>query len=72
MGSTWAAFKINERTRVLLEESQQKAQALMAQEEELRQNMEELAATQEEMHRKEKEYLLIIERLRNQKNHLVE
>jgi len=72
MGSTWAAFKINQRTRVLLEESQQKAQALMAQEEELRQNMEELAATQEEMHRKEKEYLLIIERLRNQKNHLVE
>lgn len=72
MGTTWAGVQTNERTRLLLEASQQKAEELMAQEEELRQNMEELAATQEEMHRKEKEYLAIIEHLRNEKDNLVE
>lgn len=42
------------RTRKLLEESQMQREAVLAQEEEMRQNVEELQATQEEMERKEK------------------
>lgn len=42
------------RTRSLLEESQMQREAVLAQEEEMRQNVEELQATQEEMERKEK------------------
>jgi len=48
--------KVNERTRLLYEQSQQQTEEMRAQEEEMRQNMEELAATQEEMERKQKEY----------------
>jgi CHASE3 domain sensor protein/putative methionine-R-sulfoxide reductase with GAF domain len=48
--------KINERTSRLLKESQEQAEVLKAQEEELRQNMEELQATQESMRRRETEY----------------
>ncbi|MBC7920827.1 MAG: GAF domain-containing protein [Ferruginibacter sp.] len=55
--------RINERTARLLAETTQNAEALRAQEEELRQNLEELAATQEAMHRKEQEYLRRIEAL---------
>ena len=47
--------KINELTRVLLENSQQQTEEMRAQEEEMRQNMEELTATQEEMTRKNAE-----------------
>ena len=58
--------KISEKTRKLLEMSQQQAEEMRAQEEEMRQNMEELQATQEEMHRKEQEYLQRIESLETQ------
>jgi PAS domain S-box-containing protein len=47
--------KINESTRILLEQSQQQAEEMRAQEEEMRQNMEELQATQEQIHRKNEE-----------------
>ncbi len=47
--------KINETTKKLLDETQEKAEQMKAQEEELRQNMEELAATQEQMERRNKE-----------------
>lgn len=47
--------RINEKTKLLLEASQQQAEELRAQEEEMRQNMEELMATQEEMERKTNE-----------------
>ena len=67
LGETLAAFinvnRINERTKILLEESQQQAEEMKSQEEEMRQNMEELSATQEEMGRKEQEYLNQIEEL---------
>ncbi len=42
------------RTRLLLQESLMQREAVLAQEEEMRQNVEELQATQEEMERKEK------------------
>jgi hypothetical protein len=67
LASTLISVSDNDRTRLLLEESQQRAEEMRAQEEEMRQNMEELSATQEEMHRKEQEYLSLIESLKSQK-----
>jgi methyl-accepting chemotaxis protein len=63
IASAIAALKVNERTRRLLEESQQQAEELRAQEEEIRQNMEEMNATHEEIRRKEVTYLRRIEEL---------
>ncbi|MFP4506315.1 MAG: GAF domain-containing protein [Cyclobacteriaceae bacterium] len=63
IAATFSTARVNHKTRLLLEQSQQQAEELRAQEEEMRQNMEELAATQEEMSRKEKEYLMLIEEL---------
>lgn len=56
-------MRVNDRTRKLLEMTQQQAEEMRASEEEMRQNMEELSATQEEMNRKEKEYLERISQL---------
>ncbi len=53
--------KNSERTRRLLQASQEHAEMMRSQEEEMRQNMEELAATQEEMQRKEQEFIRQIE-----------
>ena len=55
IASSLNSGKINETTRKLLNETQEKAEQMKAQEEELRQNMEELAATQEQMERRNKE-----------------
>jgi methyl-accepting chemotaxis protein len=55
IASTIANAKTNERTKVLLEESQSMTEQMQAQEEEMRQNMEEMEATQEEMARAQSE-----------------
>src|SRR5690606_11262968 len=43
--------RVNDRTKKLLEESQQQSEEMRAQEEEMRQNMEEMQATQEQVQR---------------------
>ena len=63
MASSILFIKSAETSKKLLNESIQKTEQLLAQEEELRQNIEELEATQEEMQRKHKEI--------EQKNQLV-
>jgi hypothetical protein len=52
MASAMSTLRMQRRTHQLLEASQQQAEMLRAQEEEMRQNLEELHATQEEMRRK--------------------
>ena len=55
IAGTISNVKTTERTKYLLEQSQQATEEMRAQEEEMRQNMEEMAATTEEMQRKDRE-----------------
>lgn len=55
IASSVATAQLNQQTQLLLAQSQQQAEEMRAQEEEMRQNVEELQATQEEMERKAQE-----------------
>ena len=68
LAASIASVKINERTKVLLEESILQGERLKAQEEEMRQNFEELETTQESMRRKQME----IEQLASQYEQILE
>ena len=67
IASSLSAGKVNQTTKKLLEDTQEKAEQMKAQEEELRQNMEELAATQEQMERRNKEMEEIQQKLSEEK-----
>lgn len=70
MAVTINTNRINDHTRRLLAESQESANQMRAQEEEMRQNMEELAATQEEMRRRESERSKLMEDLTEQQKEM--
>jgi PAS domain S-box-containing protein len=55
VASSISTARVNDKTKILLEKSQQQMEELRAQEEEVRQNMEELSATQEQMARQMEE-----------------
>lgn len=66
IAGTIASVQTNERTKKLLEQSQQMSEEMKAQEEELRQNQEELQATSEQMRRRQVELEKENERLKDE------
>ncbi|WKN44068.1 GAF domain-containing protein [Tunicatimonas pelagia] len=72
IAATVSAANVQQKTNQLLADSQQAAEEMQAQEEEIRQNMEELEATQEEMARKQIELEKIKETLEKKNKEIEE
>ncbi|MEY3415981.1 MAG: hypothetical protein RL060_92 [Bacteroidota bacterium] len=70
IATTLSGTKINDKTKILLEQSQSQTEQMRAQEEEMRQNMEEMLATQEEMERKEAEMQQMVNKVMQQEQAL--
>ncbi len=68
IASTITSLSTNQKTSKLLQQTQQLTEEMRSQEEELRQNLEEMLSTQEEFQRKEKQYELTINELREKLN----
>jgi methyl-accepting chemotaxis protein len=68
IGSSISIYKVNLKTRKLLEDSKEKSEELASQEEEIRQNLEELQTTQEESARREQEMSNLIGALQSSFN----
>ena len=64
IASALASVKVNSKTQVLLNRSEQLTKKMKVQEDEMRLNVEELRMTQEESQRREEEHLREISRLR--------
>ncbi len=67
LASSVVSVRTAERTKMLLQTSQEQSEEMRAQEEEMRQNMEELEATQEQMHRQVNELNTLKESLEKEK-----
>jgi methyl-accepting chemotaxis protein len=70
IATTLSGTKINDKTKILLAQSQSQTEQMRAQEEEMRQNMEEMLATQEEMERKEAEMQQMVNKVMQQEEAL--
>jgi PAS domain S-box-containing protein len=67
LASSVISIRSAEKTKLLLQTSQEQSEEMRAQEEEMRQNMEELEATQEQMHRQVSELNTLKESLEKEK-----
>jgi len=70
IAATLNNVKISRKTERLLKESEQFTEAMVSQEEEMRQNLEEIMATQEEIQRKNEQTEKLVERLKSNENEL--
>ncbi|MDA3867982.1 MAG: GAF domain-containing protein [Salinivirgaceae bacterium] len=70
LAASITSVKTNEKTQLLLSESQNQTEMLQSQEEEMRQNLEEVQATQEEMERKEAMLKKLSEEVKTQEQKL--
>ena len=65
IAASFVSIKVNERTKILLEDSQRMSQSMIQTEEEMRQNMEEMEATREESDRKVGQLTRVVEQLKS-------